>query len=186
MVRVVRPVPTAMQSTHSRPQRTRTRVPTVNDLRVRISTQRWLNAAHHSTYRSSYASYAAKKNDMMMVRHVSLTLLCPPAEPDSRSLEPEDPPRAWTHPCTCTLVAHETCLLQWIKAAQDDPARAPNALKCPQCGASYELESDNPHPKLLRILDTAYGALSIAGKVFVFGGVATVVVSFGFGTSLPP
>ncbi|KAE9403405.1 hypothetical protein BT96DRAFT_1016972 [Gymnopus androsaceus JB14] len=24
--------------------------------------------------------------------------------------EPEDPPRAWTHPCKCTLIAHESCL----------------------------------------------------------------------------
>ncbi|KZT68088.1 hypothetical protein DAEQUDRAFT_728363 [Daedalea quercina L-15889] len=97
---------------------------------------------------------------------------------------PEDPPRAWTHPCTCTLVAHEACLLQWIKAAQDDPTRALNALKCPQCGASYQLESDNPHPKILRLLDNANALLSIAGKVFVIGGLATVVVSFGFGVYL--
>ena len=27
-------------------------------------------------------------------------------------LAPEHPPREWKHPCTCTLVAHEQCLLK--------------------------------------------------------------------------
>jgi len=112
---------------------------------------------------------------------VKLCFIC---REEERYDSPEDPPRAWTHPCSCTLVAHEACLLQWIKAAQQDPARARNALKCPQCGASYELESDNPHPRILRILDHTNALMSIAGKVVMIGGLATVVVSFGFGLYL--
>ncbi|KAI0354327.1 hypothetical protein OH77DRAFT_1426410 [Trametes cingulata] len=91
---------------------------------------------------------------------------------------PEDPPRAWTHPCSCTLVAHESCLLQWIKSAQQDPSRQQNALKCPQCGAQYELESDNP--LILRILNAINGVLSGMGKAATAFGLVTLLTSFGF------
>ena len=55
---------------------------------------------------------------------------------------PAEPRVQWVHPCKCTLVAHESCLLNWGSSAQQDAARAKNALKCPQCGAQYEIESD--------------------------------------------
>ncbi|KAH9921122.1 uncharacterized protein B0H18DRAFT_1086208 [Fomitopsis serialis] len=100
---------------------------------------------------------------------VKLCFIC---REEERYDSPEDPPRAWTHPCSLD------------KAAQQDPARARNALKCPQCGASYELESDNPHPRVLRILDHTNALMSIGGKVVMIGGLATVVVSFGFGLYL--
>lgn len=97
---------------------------------------------------------------------------------DTHYSEPEEPPRAWTHPCACTLVAHETCLLQWIKSAQQDPRRTGNALKCPQCGAKYELESDNP--KILRVLNAVNGALSAVGKVAAVMGFVALTCSVGF------
>ncbi|KAH8925528.1 hypothetical protein BT69DRAFT_1348700 [Atractiella rhizophila] len=31
--------------------------------------------------------------------------------------------RRWVHPCTCTLLAHEDCLLRWIAQAQSNPRR---------------------------------------------------------------
>ncbi|KAI0759067.1 hypothetical protein C8Q74DRAFT_1319825 [Fomes fomentarius] len=104
--------------------------------------------------------------------------LCYICREEERYDNPEDPPRAWTHPCSCTLVAHESCLLQWIKSAQQDPARVGNALKCPQCGATYELESENP--RILRLLNALNAALASAGKVATVSGVVGVVVSFGF------
>ncbi|KAJ3793357.1 hypothetical protein GGU11DRAFT_410270 [Lentinula aff. detonsa] len=52
--------------------------------------------------------------------------------------EPSDPPRAWTHPCKCTLIAHEACLLSWIETAQAKPSGR-DALKCPQCATQYEI-----------------------------------------------
>ncbi|PCH43083.1 hypothetical protein WOLCODRAFT_90148 [Wolfiporia cocos MD-104 SS10] len=107
---------------------------------------------------------------------VKLCFIC---REEERYDAPEDPPRAWTHPCSCTLVAHESCLLQWIKSAQQDPSRARNALKCPQCGAAYELESDNPF--ILRLLDNVNTSLSIVGKLVSAAGLAGVVVSVGFG-----
>ncbi|KAH7882683.1 hypothetical protein F5I97DRAFT_1816781 [Phlebopus sp. FC_14] len=92
---------------------------------------------------------------------------------------PEDPPRAWTHPCNCTLVAHESCLLQWIQSSQQNRSRAANALKCPQCGSAYELESNNP--LILRILNAANRGLSTMGKIVTVASVTVVVISLGTG-----
>ncbi|EIW56613.1 uncharacterized protein TRAVEDRAFT_170515 [Trametes versicolor FP-101664 SS1] len=103
--------------------------------------------------------------------------LCYICREEERYDNPESPARPWTHPCACTLVAHEACLLQWIKSAQQDPARARNALKCPQCGAAYALESANP--PLLRALDAANALLAAAGKAATVVGVACAVVSVG-------
>ncbi|RPD77147.1 hypothetical protein L226DRAFT_533143 [Lentinus tigrinus ALCF2SS1-7] len=104
--------------------------------------------------------------------------MCYICREEERYDNPEDPPRAWTHPCSCTLVAHESCLLQWIKAAQQDPAKVDNALKCPQCGATYELESDNP--RILRALNAINSVLSAAGKAATVVGVVSLATSFGF------
>ena len=83
------------------------------------------------------------------------------------------------HPCNCTLVAHEACLLTWIKSAQQDAKRSGNALKCPQCGAEYELESENPLS--LRILNAFNSLLQFSGKAITVAGTACLVLSFGFG-----
>ncbi|GBE87176.1 hypothetical protein BKA93DRAFT_486963 [Sparassis latifolia] len=105
--------------------------------------------------------------------------LCYICREEERFDNPEEPRRVWTHPCNCTLVAHESCLLHWIQAAQQDPHRAANALKCPQCGATYDMESNNPF--ILRLLDHISGSLSLAGKVISFAGMTGIVVSFGMG-----
>ncbi|EIW76633.1 hypothetical protein CONPUDRAFT_63425 [Coniophora puteana RWD-64-598 SS2] len=91
----------------------------------------------------------------------------------------DDPPRAWTHPCSCTLVAHEQCLLHWIQSSQQSRARAANALKCPQCGARYELESRNP--AALRVLNAGNRLLSVVGRTVTFASVSFAVGSVGFG-----
>ncbi|CAL1698137.1 unnamed protein product [Somion occarium] len=95
------------------------------------------------------------------------------------AIEPVEPPVAWVHPCNCTLVAHESCLLSWIQSSQQDASRAPNALKCPQCGTIYELESYNP--RTLRFLNKLNSVVSMAGKVVTVAGVSCVIASFGFG-----
>ncbi|KAL4253757.1 hypothetical protein ABKN59_002979 [Abortiporus biennis] len=105
--------------------------------------------------------------------------LCYICREEERHDSPPNPPVAWVHPCNCTLVAHESCLLTWIQSAQSDSSRAPNALKCPQCGAVYELESENPLP--LRILNSLNAVLSASGRVVSIAGLVTVGVSFGLG-----
>lgn len=97
---------------------------------------------------------------------------------------PGTPPRAWTHPCTCTLIAHESCLLRWIQSSQSTRSRASNALKCPQCGTPYELTSSNPW--LLRWLDMGNRGLSMIGRVVSVGSLTVVVISLGTGALPSP
>ncbi|KAI0651227.1 hypothetical protein C8Q79DRAFT_996738 [Trametes meyenii] len=104
--------------------------------------------------------------------------LCYICREEERYDNPENPPRVWTHPCACTLVAHESCLLAWIKSAQEDSSRSKNALKCPQCGAKYELESDNP--LALRILNAVNDVFSSIGKAVTVVGILSLTASFGF------
>ncbi|KAF8554282.1 hypothetical protein OG21DRAFT_1412900 [Imleria badia] len=105
--------------------------------------------------------------------------LCYICREEERYDAPGTPPRAWTHPCTCTLIAHESCLLRWIQSSQSTRSRASNALKCPQCGTAYELTSSNPW--LLRCLDMGNKGLSMIGRVVSVGSLTVVVVSLGTG-----
>ncbi|TFY73924.1 hypothetical protein EWM64_g10088, partial [Hericium alpestre] len=105
--------------------------------------------------------------------------LCYICREEERYDSPEEPPRAWTHPCNCTLVAHESCLLQWIIAAQQTPDRAANALKCPQCGAEYELESRNP--PILKFLDAWNKGMSRVGRVVTVSIAGVVFIAIGSG-----
>ncbi|KAI3604192.1 ring finger domain-containing protein [Moniliophthora roreri] len=95
--------------------------------------------------------------------------------------KPSNPPRKWTHPCQCTLLAHESCLLEWIQTAQTNPSStaADNALKCPQCGAKYQLESDLPvGMRVVNNILTGWNkTLGRVGRVFV----KMIPVAFGTG-----
>ncbi|TFK29152.1 hypothetical protein FA15DRAFT_664475 [Coprinopsis marcescibilis] len=84
----------------------------------------------------------------------------------------ENPPKVWTHPCQCTLVAHESCLLKWIQSSQASESRASKALKCPQCGAQYELESYNPW--IFKVIQAGNRALKKAGSLFLVFGTAAI------------
>ncbi|KAF8900444.1 hypothetical protein CPB84DRAFT_1680513, partial [Gymnopilus junonius] len=104
---------------------------------------------------------------------VKLCYIC--REEESAEDPQQGPARAWTHPCSCTLIAHEQCLLKWIQASQGSTARAPNALKCPQCGTQYEMTSNEP--MLLRVLAAGNKILQKLGRYFtVFAAAATVGV----------
>ncbi|KAG6825461.1 hypothetical protein H0H92_003642 [Tricholoma furcatifolium] len=93
----------------------------------------------------------------------------------------EDPPRAWTHPCTCTLVAHESCLLQWIQASQANVERASKALKCPQCGTKYELVSKKPY--ILHLIGAGNRFLQRVGRMVTLVGGAGIIGVFASGVS---
>lgn len=132
--------------------------------------------------RLNYATSAGRKNYMMklvlLLRLPYVSHLLIYAKP-IEFLGAEEPTSTWTHPCSCTLIAHESCLLHWIRAAQQDPARAGKALQCPQCGSKYELESDNPW--ILRFLDHVNDTLSLCGKIVSIAGFTGIVMSVGFG-----
>ncbi|KAG6883629.1 hypothetical protein C0992_008261 [Termitomyces sp. T32_za158] len=97
----------------------------------------------------------------------------------SDSWAADNPPRPWTHPCTCTLIAHESCLLRWIQTSQADANRSANALKCPQCGTKYELLSKQP--KVLRLLGLGNHILQRAGRIITLVGAAGMVGVFASG-----
>ncbi|KAI5122669.1 hypothetical protein M0805_007929 [Coniferiporia weirii] len=93
---------------------------------------------------------------------------------------PAQPARRWVHPCKCTLVAHERCLLDWIRASENNPDKASaSILKCPQCSHRYELESHNP--LVLKIMDHVKALLSCAGMTVTVLTAGSAVACVGAG-----
>lgn len=82
----------------------------------------------------------------------------------------------------CPLL--ESCLLHWIQSSQENQARIEKAYKCPQCGADYEIESNNP--AVLRFLNKLNKILTSTGKIATVVGMGTTVFTFGTCTSAPP
>lgn len=99
-------------------------------------------------------------------------------------LGPPHPPTVWLHPCKCTLVAHESCLLDWIKTQQREFGRSRGDLKCPQCGELYEFEGFNP--RVLRILNSVNRTLSRYGRIITVCGIGAIILSSGAGEFTPP
>ncbi|EKM75422.1 hypothetical protein AGABI1DRAFT_80034 [Agaricus bisporus var. burnettii JB137-S8] len=105
---------------------------------------------------------------------VKLCYICREEEPNESGTQ-----RTWTHPCKCTLIAHESCLLEWIRSAQGNSTRAENALKCPQCGTQYEMMSHKS--KVLVFLSLGDRVLQRAGGVFTLAATAAVMGVMGSG-----
>jgi hypothetical protein len=79
----------------------------------------------------------------------------------------------WVHPCKCTLVAHEDCLLQWIRSAQsqstnnraEDRERRNKAFKCPQCGSTYELTGKKSVRRQLAVFTLGTLSMELVGTL---------------------
>ncbi|KXN85235.1 E3 ubiquitin-protein ligase MARCH5, partial [Leucoagaricus sp. SymC.cos] len=109
---------------------------------------------------------------------VKLCYICREEEPYDAVCE--GPARLWIHPCNCTLIAHESCLLDWIQSSQGgSQERAQNALKCPQCGTNYEMESKSS--PVLQVLSTLNRILQRFGGMFTLVSVAGVIGVMGSG-----
>jgi hypothetical protein len=75
----------------------------------------------------------------------------------------------WVHPCgACALVAHEECLLQWMRGAQQSDVHTAKALVCPQCGGAYDIESAGRR---------ALALIRAGDRLLVAAGAATPVVA---------
>ncbi|PFH47626.1 hypothetical protein AMATHDRAFT_42818 [Amanita thiersii Skay4041] len=151
------------------------RVPTVDDLRVKLC----YICREEERYEDQPPADDSSTTDQT-------TPLAPtPAPPSTTTTTttttaaPTTQRQAWTHPCNCTLIAHEQCLLKWIQTSQATSSRAPNALKCPQCGAKYELESKRP--VILKILAAGNRTLQQMGRLFTLFSVATFIGVMGSG-----
>ncbi|QRV77179.1 RINGv domain protein [Ceratobasidium sp. AG-Ba] len=90
-------------------------------------------------------------------------------EEESHPITPSDKPR-WIHPCKCTLIAHELCLLTWISesTAPGNP-NASNALSCPQCKTKYQIVGHKSI--LLALMNFVETAGMVVRKVAMFNGI---------------
>ncbi|ESK90871.1 ring finger domain protein [Moniliophthora roreri MCA 2997] len=52
--------------------------------------------------------------------------------------DPGHTPQDWVHPCRCTLIAHQSCLMDLIKYSLKTRRRS--TTKCPQCGYQYKFQ----------------------------------------------
>ncbi|KAJ6554527.1 hypothetical protein B0H19DRAFT_1153938 [Mycena capillaripes] len=100
---------------------------------------------------------------------VKLCYICRDEDSDATSS-----PKGWVHPCNCTLVAHESCLLEWIKSSEGT-GRESSARRCPQCKTAYEVESKNP--VVLRFMRAVDKTLASADIAFYVAGIYFVVRS---------
>ena len=91
--------------------------------------------------------------------------------------ETEDSPMSseWRSPCPCALVAHESCLLDWIADLQAPGTRkrgnAGAEIRCPQCKS--EIVVARPRSLIVDAVsafDRVTGRLIFPGLVAVFGG----------------
>ena len=101
----------------------------------------------------------------------------------------------WRSPCTCSLDAHEKCLLDWI-ADMEAPTngrragRQANKILCPQCKS--EIRVERPRSVIVdsvRVVEKAMGTLLLPGVAFVTGtalystltlaGTSTIYAIFG-------
>lgn len=95
-------------------------------------------------------------------------------------IDPSDPPRRWVHPCKCTLVAHESCLLDWIRASEKNPSKTTaSVLRCAQCGGKYEIVSEKTRDLKFFTVGRTIGTVSGISVTLLSGTV--VVVSIGAG-----
>lgn len=89
-------------------------------------------------------------------------------------------PRRFVHPCNCTLVAHESCLLRWIEQSKRDHPFQEH-VTCPQCKAPFILINDKT--LLLRVFeffDKLLARIEPIGAVALLGGsVLVACTSYG-------
>ena len=96
------------------------------------------------------------------------------------TIDPSNPARKWVHPCKCTLVAHESCLLDWIRASEKNPSKkSASILRCAQCGGKYEIESKKTRD--LKMLLAGRSAGTFAGISVTLLSGTVVVASIGAG-----
>lgn len=103
--------------------------------------------------------------------------ICSDGDADERDGEASK--RRWIHPCKCTLVAHEDCLILWIRTRRDQDPR--KSITCPQCSQVYDIRERKSHT--LSFLEQGnrwlqrfvpYAAGGVAG-----GGVLLAATAYG-------
>lgn len=110
--------------------------------------------------------------------------------------ETEDTPESseWRSPCQCALVAHESCLLDWVADLESPTSRrrtgGSGKIECPQCKSEIVLARPRSYViDAVRAVERIGGVLMIPGACFVGAytiyqgclvhGVSTVYAIFG-------
>jgi hypothetical protein len=94
----------------------------------------------------------------------------------------QDGLRRWVHPCKCSLIAHESCLLTWIRSKRatgtPDPKRI---ITCPQCSHPYTIIERKPIS--LQFFEAGDGVLRsvipVGGAAILGGGVLVAATAYG-------
>lgn len=94
----------------------------------------------------------------------------------------QDGTKRWVHPCKCSLIAHESCLLTWIRSKRatgtPDPKRI---ITCPQCSHPYTIIERKPIS--LQFFEAGDGVLRsvipIGGAAILGGGVLVAATAYG-------
>ncbi|CAE7069940.1 unnamed protein product [Rhizoctonia solani] len=90
-------------------------------------------------------------------------------EEETHPITPSDKPR-WIHPCKCTLIAHEMCLLTWIsESTAPGGTTSTNATCCPQCKTPYKIISNKS--ALLALMNLVEMGGAVVRKVTMFNGI---------------
>ena len=84
--------------------------------------------------------------------------------------EDDEPKSEWKAPCKCSLVAHESCLLDWIADMQKTGRENGDSSKlaCPQCKTRIRLKEHESF--ILTLADAARAAAGKAAAFVAFGG----------------
>lgn len=93
-----------------------------------------------------------------------------------------DTVRRWVHPCKCSLIAHESCLLTWIRSRRASGTPDPNrVITCPQCSYPYTIVETKP--AVLKLFEAGDGVLRslvpIGGAAVLGGGILIAATAYG-------
>nr|CDI56467.1 uncharacterized conserved protein [Melanopsichium pennsylvanicum 4] len=90
--------------------------------------------------------------------------------PSTPSSSPAVRSKRFVHPCNCTLVAHESCLLRWIEQSKrDHPLQ--DHVTCPQCKAPYIIINNKTTLlKAFEFFDKLITHVEPFGAIALFGG----------------
>ncbi|KIX99856.1 uncharacterized protein Z520_04492 [Fonsecaea multimorphosa CBS 102226] len=91
---------------------------------------------------------------------------------DKSEDDPNNPP-IWRSPCTCSLTAHEACLLDWVADLENPKNKTKNSgqILCPQCKS--EIRISRPRSYVVdsyRAVDRTLGKLVLPGLGLSFVG----------------
>ncbi|KAJ9610613.1 hypothetical protein H2200_005390 [Cladophialophora chaetospira] len=110
---------------------------------------------------------------------------------DKSEDDPNNPP-VWRSPCSCSLVAHESCLLDWVADLENPKNKNKRAgpIQCPQCKSDIKISRPRSYiVEGYRQIDRSLGkfvlpglGLSLAGTIWAgawFHGYQSVYLVFG-------